>query len=674
MNNEYNEQNTVTNYLKGKLLDYVNTITQPSKKAGRNMFVCPLCGSGQRKDGAFSVDKKTGFTTWKCFSCGEQGDIFDLVGKIENLTSFTDQRNFLTNKFGEPTGQIIHLQAKTAQKKSPAPKAKPDFVKNLFVLISKYHANVDMTSPATYLKSRGFTSFTIRKFKLGYNPTRDTIIIPYPGDNYYCERFIYPKDHKYSKPKEDEFGTEPIFNLQALYSSSKPCFVCEGQFNAISIEQAGGRAIALGGTSGINKLVLQLKAKRPAGTLIISFDNDQAGQTATSKLSTELKQLGIKFIVANYDYRGYGDQMNDANDLLKANPVKFEAEIKANVQQAQRAIINKQDLNQLEAGLNYLNQGWAKDLDVSLKTKTKETGFEYLDHVTGGGLYPGLYVLGAISSLGKTTLVHQIADQLAFSGQNVLYFSLEQTQFELTNKSLARLTAQKYGADNAISAIRIRTGDFDGEEQNKIMLAMQEYRAKTAGRMMLLKPSFSQTDVNDLCRLVKSYIELYQVKPVVFVDYLQLLQAPADLRLQDKQKTDYVISALKELQTEYGLTMIVISSLNRANYLAPVDFESFKESGIIEYSADVLLGLQLQCLHEDIFTKKDKLTDKRERVKEAKAETPRKIELVCLKNRYGISNFSSYFDYYPACDLFVENLETLKEKEAVKSTASLTVV
>ena len=197
---------------------------------------------------------------------------------------------------------------------------------------------------------------------------------------------------------------------------------------------------------------------------------------------------------------------------------------------------------------------------------------------------------------------------------------------------------------------------------------MQEYRAKTAGRMMLLKPSFSKTDVNDLCRLVESYIDLYQAKPVVFVDYLQLLQAPADLRLQDKQKTDYVISALKELQTEYGLTMLVISSLNRANYLAPVDFESFKESGIIEYSADVLLGLQLQCLHEDIFTKKDKLTDKRERVKEAKAETPRKIELVCLKNRYGISNFSDYFDYYPACDLFVENTETLKEKEAVKST------
>ena len=41
-------------------------------------------------------------------------------------------------------------------------------------------------------------------------------------------------------------------------------------------------------------------------------------------------------------------------------------------------------------------------------------------------------------------------------------------------------------------------------------------------------------------------------------------------------------------------------------------------------------------------------------IKEAKAETPRKIELVCLKNRYGVANFSNLFNYYPANDLFTE--------------------
>ena len=41
-----------------------------------------------------------------------------------------------------------------------------------------------------------------------------------------------------------------------------------------------------------------------------------------------------------------------------------------------------------------------------------------------------------------------------------------------------------------------------------------------------------------------------------------------------------------------------------------------------------------------------------EKIKEAKAATPRKIELVCLKNRYGVANFSCFFNYYPANDLF----------------------
>ena len=103
------------------------------------------------------------------------------------------------------------------------------------------------------------------------------------------------------------------------------------------------------------------------------------------------------------------------------------------------------------------------------------------------------------------------------------------------------------------------------------------------------------------------------------------------------------------------LTVFIISSVNRANYLTPIDFESLKESGGIEFTADCIWGLQLQCLNEDLFSQKEKIKDKRERIKEAKAEDPRKIELVCLKNRYGIANYSVYFDYFPASDLFTES-------------------
>jgi replicative DNA helicase len=141
------------------------------------------------------------------------------------------------------------------------------------------------------------------------------------------------------------------------------------------------------------------------------------------------------------------------------------------------------------------------------------------------------------------------------------------------------------------------------------------------------------------------------------VDYLQILQPEKDERGRTqttKETVDNTVTELKRISRENGLTVFVISSLNRSNYLSPVDFESFKESGGIEYTADVVWGLQLQCMNDELFETDKKTIDKRKTVKAAKAADPRKIELVCLKNRYGISSYSAYFDYFPAFDLYTE--------------------
>ena len=112
---------------------------------------------------------------------------------------------------------------------------------------------------------------------------------------------------------------------------------------------------------------------------------------------------------------------------------------------------------------------------------------------------------------------------------------------------------------------------------------------------------------------------------------------------------------MKRISRALGLTIFVICSVNRANYLTPIDFESLKESGSIEFTADCIWGLQLKCLsQETLFTEANKIKEKRDRVREAKAETPRQIELVCLKNRSGKPTFSCFFEYYAAHDLFVE--------------------
>ena len=147
------------------------------------------------------------------------------------------------------------------------------------------------------------------------------------------------------------------------------------------------------------------------------------------------------------------------------------------------------------------------------------------------------------------------------------------------------------------------------------------------------------------------------------IDYLQVIQAAPENRMTTKDTVDYHVRRLKELQTDHQLTMIVISSLNRQNYMNAIDFESFKESGGIEYTADVLWGLQLQCIHENIFSQANKINQKRQRIKEAKREIPRKIELICLKNRFGISSYSCQFNYYPNYDLFEADLSGLNTDE-----------
>lgn len=303
---------------------------------------------------------------------------------------------------------------------------------------------------------------------------------------------------------------------------------------------------------------------------------------------------------------------------------------------------------------DYLEKNFVKDIEKFKLYKDRMTGFKNLDALAGG-LYPGLYVIGAISSLGKTTFVHQMADQLAAMGDHILFFSLEQNRLEMVTKSLSRITARN-NKDNAVSAIDIRRGKITDE----VVKAAEEY-AKTAENMNVIECNFD-ININTIINYTKQYMAANKVKPIIIVDYVQIIP-PTDPRQSDKEKTDHIVRGLKKLQSENDLVVFAISSINRSNYLTPIDFESFKESGGIEYTADVVWGLQLQILNEDIFNKDKNVKEKRDKVKAAKAEIPRKIELTCLKNRYGRSSYSCGFVYDPRYDLFKPDYTFTSEQD-----------
>lgn len=645
--------------LKEKLKDYVERITKPDRRAGRNMYVCPLCGSGSKggrdSNGAFSITPDG--TAWRCFACNEGGDLFNLIGKVENVPDYNDQLKRAAELFNitidtEYTGYTQKASiTERAQTVREEPTKKADF--------SAYIAACKAAVKATdYYKQRGFSEELIERFCLGYDVEKGVIVIPYnKTGSYYITRSV--TDKRFRKPPADEAGQEPIYNKAALYSGD-PCFICEAPLDALSIIQAGGSAVALGGTGGY-KLIEAIKKKAPVGMLILSFDNDEAGAKATATLAEQLTALGVPFITAAYTLEAYPEnKQKDANDYLTGNPTQFSADVQANTERAARLTTAEETEKQEEYSQNS-GAGRLRDfldgIKASANTPYTPTGFTALDKELDGGLYPGLYILGAISSLGKTTLALQIADNIAQRGQDVIIFSLEMAASELIAKSLSRLTYTLSGKDkvNAKTNRGITTAtryqSYSPTEKELIKKAISSY-GDFAKHIFIIE-GLGNIGAEQVRQAVEKHKAITGNTPVVLIDYLQIL-APYEVRASDKQNTDKAVLELKRLSRDFNTPVIGISSFNRDSYAQAVSMAAFKESGAIEYGSDVLLALQpagmKQGDNSNTATHNAKLVD------QTKRSEQRSIEAVILKNRNGKTggrvqlSYSAMFNYFEEGD------------------------
>ena len=303
---------------------------------------------------------------------------------------------------------------------------------------------------------------------------------------------------------------------------------------------------------------------------------------------------------------------------------------------------------------DYIRNLMADEIEVMKAQSDRRTGFPNLD-AEAGSIYAGLYVLGGLSSLGKTTFIGQLADQMAALGQHVLFFSMEQSRLEMVCKSISRQTAS-IDPMKAVTSMQIR----NGFKNDIVQKATAAYLYSVGDRISILEGNFNCT-VSRIRKYVEDYMKQNDgVKPVVIIDYLQVLQPDKDPETGRKMTdirmiVDHNLTELRRMSRSFSIPVIVLSSMNRNNYLTPIEFEAFKESGGIEYTADVVWGLQLAAIHEDLFNgdPKTKVKEKRERIAAAKDAIPRDIELVCLKNRFGKSRYFTLFTYYPQFDYFV---------------------
>lgn len=631
---------------------------------GQPSYICPNCGNGSGEKGTgFHHDPHTpGY--YKCFSCEEYGDIIHFIGLNEGIDPNSVEA---FNKAYEVYGLTLDNQEghNTPQNEPERPKPKevepvikPEDVTGQEQYFKRCSNRLDLAIP--YLKDRGISIQTARKYGLGYDPSlcfsydviNGALIIPTSGGTYEARNLDPEAKQRWTAST----GTRIPFNIEVL-NSLKPTqevYITEGAMDALSVLELGYPAIGLGGAT---KYFLQyLDGVQNKPHILIAMDNDDPGREKANRLSSQLSERKINHTIVNI-----AGNENDPNDLLRTNRQELEERLRlGRISPEERESYLKSNAKEhIKPLLQTIRQG--------TYTPLCNTGFDLLDEELGDGLFMGLYILGAGSSVGKTTYLLQMIDQVAQSGQDVIIFSLEMGKHELMAKSISRHTAQlcidrDVNLRNAKTSNGILNQDryitYDPVELKIIEDAIVAYGAYADN--IYIHEGQGDITAQSIRETVDKHILFTGNRPVILIDYLQLIP-PHEPRWSDKQNMDYAVSSLRRTARDCNIPVIVVSSYNRASYGTEANLGAFKESGAIEYSADVALALQ--------FTKKakkekGKLTDSdlANHERNEKRKDTRSLELVILKNRNGKTGGKLYYEYRPALNLFTETFEPVEEE------------
>lgn len=619
-------------------------------------YLCPLCGSGSGgadSDGAFSIFRDG--IHGKCFSCGFYGDIFDLeAAKTGSDLKEATRAVVARYEFLPSTGS-----QKPAAPADPPPAAAPvDFSAQLRLCADRLAG-----SPGEeYLSARGFTKETMARFMLGYDPEKNAVTIPYNrAGTYYSTRAVSPSAAiKHWKPA----GVDSVLFNAAALRQDRPCFVVESPLCAVSIVQEGGSAVALAGAANQNLLMKELSKIPSPPLLILSLDNDPVGKEQQAKLAEKLTEAGVSFVPFNV-----AGEYKDPNEALQKDPEALRALISTGYEIAGSLAAELRE----KAAAAYEETSTAGTFDGFLdylrRNADREpvpTGFPSLDKILNGGLIPGLYIMGAVSSLGKTALMVNFADNIAAAGTDVLYFSLEMSKYELIARSISRLSFQiagerKLNMDYAFSTFGVLFGaNHINDSEHLLQDSMEIYR-QTIGKHIWYFEGVGSISVDEIREAVQNHIAKTGRRPVVFIDYLQII-APPDPRATDKHNTDVIVTTLKQLSRDEDVPVFCISSLNRMNYNEPVNMAAFKESGAIEYGSDVLIGLQLYGIG---YKPSEKEQARKARIQElvtkAEKEDRISIQVRVLKNRNGKRGDSGELKFTKRFNSFFEVPEEFTE-------------
>lgn len=349
------------------IVDIISDYVQ-LKKQGRNFF--GLCPFHHENTPSFSVAPEK--QIFHCFGCGAGGNVFNFLMDAENV-SFQEAAVLIAGKSG------IQLDVEIPEEKADTfyDDEQLEMVKAHELIGKLYHHILMNTAEGeaalTYLKGRGFTEQTIKKFQIGYSLPEWDMAIRYlggrgfksdilakaglavekeSGEGYFDRfrnRIMFPLHDAQGKlvafsarvlaadeqPKYLNTPETPIFHKSStLYNyyqakgqirRQKHAVLFEGFADVIAADRADvPNGIAVMGTSLTEKHIQMLR--RLTDTVYLCFDSDKAGSEAAYRAGTMLKKHKMEVKVALLP------QGLDPDDYVRMNGAdKFQSDIIGNV-------------------------------------------------------------------------------------------------------------------------------------------------------------------------------------------------------------------------------------------------------------------------------------------------------------------------------------------------------
>ena len=688
---------TIYEKLKPYLKDYLRDMHGIQEEDLRS-FRC-LNPNHEDKHPSMSFDEKRNIV--HCFSCGASYSIIDLAMRDKNM-SLKEAKEYLSNLYLNGNATDI---AKTADL-SPT-----DQKSDCFTYPTDQKPVIDYLS-----NRRGFLNS--EKIAERYHLTSDGKAIYFPhrlSDRLgglderesWQSRAIDEVDHerryKRAEGSNASFYCPQLSVIEKTISPKKLFVLVEGEMdflsfedlreskeisNTIKVDETGKGlvsmyALATSSVSNVtankdglfNRFLDGLDDGKTEYGFILAFDDDPSGREATKTAKAVLKNRGFKCCSKVFYCQGCKDLnesvIKDRGATARALmdiATSFDEEAKKEESKTQAEYVKTHSARaELDSLFSSLGE---------ISVNPVRTHYRALDEALEGEITGGSVVtIGAMSSVGKTTFLLQMAEQIAIEeGRDILYFNLEQSTRDLIAKSISRLTFIKdtegkiaqEDSERAKTAVGISQGrryaNYSQDEKDLIQDCKGIY-GTYADSLYFLSPSVDELGFSgrDIAQKVKEHIEMTGHTPVVMVDYLQIMK-PISKGQSDKEAVEQNFLALKSMASRYGIVVFLLCSVNRSSYGGFVEMDSLKETGMIEYSTDYLLGINYEESREvrnksqkgnGKATNEDRENEKA--LKEAKGKPIANIVVNIIKNRNGKIGDEIKFKYLKLFNAFICN-------------------